>query len=64
MIFDIFTISFALFIPHNVYSYFFNLFLSENQGSLTRLENTEVKDLDSESENFKNIVLYIVKMIL
>ena len=51
----LFTTPFALCIPSNIYDHFFNLFLTENQGNLTKLENTEIKDLDSESENFRNI---------
>jgi len=52
-----------LCIPNNVYDYFFNLFLSENKESLSRLENTEVKDLDSESENFRNLFInYIMSL--
>ena len=40
-----------------------NLFLTENQGNLTKLENTEIKDLDSESENFRNIFVdYIMRL--
>ena len=59
----LFTTPFALCIPYNIYDYFFNLFVSENQESLSRLENTEVKDLDSESENFKNIFInYIMSL--
>ena len=59
----IFTTPFSVCIPNNVYEYFFNSFLTENQNSLTKLENTEVKDLDSESENFRNIfVNYIMSL--
>ena len=61
----LFTTPFAVSIPNNVYDYFFNLFLSEeeNQESLTNLENTELKDLDVESENFRNIFInYIMSL--
>ena len=59
----LFTTPFALCIPSNIYDHFFNLFLTENQGNLTKLENTEIKDLDSESENFRNIFVdYIMRL--
>ena len=59
----LFSTPFALCIPNNVYDYFFNLFLSENKESLSRLENTEVKDLDSESENFRKLFInYIMSL--
>ena len=60
---ELFTTPFAVCIPNNVYDNFFNLFLSENQQSLAKLENTEVKDLDIESENFRNLfVNYIMSL--
>ena len=59
----LFTTPFAVCIPSNIYDHFFNLFLTENQDSLTRLENTEVKDLDSQSEDFRNIFInYIMSL--
>ena len=59
----LFTTPFAVCIPSNVYDHFFNLFLAENQDSLTKLENTEVKDLDSQSEDFRNIFInYIMSL--
>ena len=59
----LFTTPFAVCIPSNVYDHFFNLFLTENQDSLTKLENTEVKDLDSQSEDFRNIFInYIMSL--
>ena len=60
---ELFTTPFAVCIPNNVYDNFFNLFLSENHQSLTKLENTQVKDLDVESENFRNLfVNYIMSL--
>ena len=60
---ELFTTPFAVCIPNSVYDNFFNLFLSENHQSLTKLENTEVKDLDIESENFRTLfVNYIMSL--
>ena len=61
----LFTTPFAVCIPNNIYDDFFNLFLSkeQNQESLKKLENTELKDLDIESENFRNIFInYIMSL--
>ena len=60
---DLFTTPFAVCIPNNVYDSFFKLFLNDNQQSLIKLENTELKDLDAESENFRNIFVdYIMSL--
>jgi phosphoglucan,water dikinase len=56
----LFTTPFALCIPSNVYEYFFNLFLTENQGNFALLENTEIKNLDTQSENFRNIFVNFI----
>ena len=59
----LFTTPFAVSIPNNVYDNLFTSFLTENQDSLTKLENTELKDLDTESEKFRNIfVNYIMSL--
>ena len=59
----LFTTPFAVCIPSNVYEHFFNSFLVDNQDHLTKLENTEVKDLDSQSEDFRNTFInYIMSL--
>ena len=59
----LFTTPFAVCVPNNVYDRFFSLFLTENQDNLSKLENTELKDLDTESENFRNIFInYIMSL--
>jgi hypothetical protein len=59
----LFTTPFAVCIPSNVYEHFFNSFLVDNQDHLTKLENTEVKDLDSQSEDFRNTFMnYIMSL--
>ena len=56
----LFTTPFALCIPSNVYEYFFNLFLNDNQGNLAHLEKTEIKNLESQSENFRNLFVNFI----
>ena len=60
---NLFVVPFALCIPNTVYNYFFKSFISENKQYLTKLESTEIKDLDIESEIFRNhFINYIMSL--
>ena len=60
---NLFSVPFALCIPNTIYQYFFELFLSNNSQHLSKLESTEIKDLDSESEKFRNhFINYIMSL--
>ena len=60
---NLFVVPFALCIPNTIYIYFFKLFISENQQYLTKLESAEIKDLDIESEAFRNhFINYIMQL--
>jgi hypothetical protein len=50
----LFNTPFALCIPSNIYENFFNLFIEKNNELLTKLENTDLKELDNESKKFRN----------
>lgn len=59
----LFSVPFALCIPNTIYQYFFELFLSNNSQYLSQLESTEIKDLDLESEKFRNYFInYIMSL--
>ena len=59
----IFSVPYALCIPNTIYKYFFNLFLKENSQLLSKLESAEIKDLDIESELFRNhFINYIMSL--
>ena len=60
---NLFSVPYALCIPNTIYKYFFNLFIQENSQYLSKLESTEIKDLDIESEIFRNhFINYIMKL--
>ena len=60
---NLFSVPYALCIPNTIYRYFFNLFIQENSQYLSKLESTEIKDLDIESEIFRNhFINYIMKL--
>ena len=60
---NLFSVPYALCIPSTIYKYFFNLFIQENSQYLSKLESTEIKDLDIESEIFRNhFINYIMKL--
>ena len=60
---SLFTVPFALCIPNTIYKYFFDLFLSNNSHNLSNLESVEIKDLDIESEKFRNnFINYILSL--
>ena len=60
---NLFVVPFALCIPNTVYNYFFKSFISENKQYLTKLESTEIKDLNIESEIFRNhFINYIMSL--
>ena len=59
----LFNVPYALCIPNNIYEYFFELFIKEHGENLLKLESTEIKDLEVESENFRNIFInYIMSL--
>ncbi len=60
---NLFSVPYALCIPNTIYKYFFNLFIQEKSQYLSKLESTEIKDLDIESEIFRNhFINYIMKL--
>ncbi len=60
---DLFTTPFAICIPSNIYDKYLTLFLSEHENDFTNLEKCELKDLDIQSENFRNsFVNYIINL--
>ena len=60
---DLFTTPFAICIPSNIYDKYLTLFLSEHENDFTNLEKCELKDLDIQSENFRNsFVNFIINL--
>ena len=60
---NLFSVPFALCIPNTVYKYFFELFLTENSKYLSKLESAEIKELEKESEIFRNhFINYIISL--
>ena len=50
----LFQTPFSMCIPNDIYKYYFNLFIEKNSDKLNILEQTDLKNLELESENFKN----------
>ena len=50
----LFQTPFSMCIPNDIYKYYFNLFIEKNSDKLNKLEQTDLKNLELESENFKN----------
>ena len=51
---NLFSIPYAMCIPNTIYEYFFDSYISKNPQALIQLESAEIKNLDSESEIFRN----------
>ena len=59
----LFQTPFSMCIPNDIYKYYFNLFIEKNSDKLNKLEQTDLKNLELESENFKNdFINFIVSL--
>ena len=60
---NLFITPFAICVPSNVFDTYLNLFLKENSTELSNLEKCELKDLDLQSQNFRDLFInYIIKL--
>ncbi len=60
---NLFITPFAICLPSNVFDTYLNLFLKENSTELSNLEKCELKDLDLQSQNFRDLFInYIIKL--